>query len=64
MELNKLYDIAEREKIYVTEQRLEEAKGMYITCNNTDVILMNKNAINGNAEELCTLAEEMRTLLL
>ena len=29
MELNKLYDIADKEKIYIREKRLEDAKGMY-----------------------------------
>lgn len=64
MELNKLYDIADKEKIYIREKRLEEAKGMYIACNDIDVILLNKKAINKNTEELCVLAEELRSLLL
>jgi len=38
---------------------LREAKGMYITCNDTNVILLNKNDIKTNKEELCTLAEEL-----
>lgn len=64
MELNKLYDIADKEKIYIREKRLEDAKGMYIACNDIDVILLNKKAINKNTEELCVLAEELRSLLL
>jgi len=59
MNLNKLYDVAEKEKIYVKEMRLNEAKGMYITCNDIDVILLNKNDIKTNREELCVLAEEL-----
>lgn len=64
MNLNKLYNIAEKEKIHIEEKCLNEAKGMYITCNDMDVILLNKNAINKNTEELCVLAEELRALLL
>jgi len=59
MNLNKLYNVAEKEKIYVKEMCLREAKGMYITCNDTNVILLNKNDIKTNKEELCTLAEEL-----
>ena len=64
MNLNKLYDIAGKEKIYIKEKHLNEAKGMYLNCNDIDVILLNKSAINKNTEELCVLAEELRTLLL
>lgn len=64
MNLNKLYDIAEKEKIFVKEMCLEEAKGMYINCNDTDVILLNKSAIKQKTDELCVFAEELRALLL
>ena len=59
MELNALYDIAEREKILVKEKELEKANGIYTNYNDKDIILLNKTAIKSNAEELCVFAEEL-----
>ena len=59
MNLDKLYDIAEREKIHIKEMHLKNANGMYINYNDINVILLDKNIINKRVQELCTLAEEV-----
>lgn len=59
MELNKLYDIAENEKIKIYDFELDNANGVFININNTNAIALNYKNIDTSTKEKCVLAEEL-----
>lgn len=59
MELNVLYNIAEKEKIQIYNWEIENVNGMYLEYKNNKAIAMNYSNIDTNYEEKCTLSEEL-----
>lgn len=59
MELNVLYNIAEKEKIQIYDWEIEDVNGMYLSYKNKRAIAMNYNRIKNNYDEKCTLSEEL-----
>lgn len=59
MDLNVLYNIAEKERIKVYNWKIEDVDGMYLEYKNNKAIAMNYNNLNTNYEEKCTLSEEL-----
>lgn len=59
MELNYLYDIAERENIHIVNSRLKDTTGLYCEENNIKAIALDYAQLNNSVEEKCTLAEEV-----
>lgn len=64
MNLNNLYDLAEKEKIKVYDWHIEDANGVYINIDKINAIALNYDSIGTYVEEKCILAEELRSLLL
>ena len=62
MELNTLYDIADREKIKVHDWYIEDCNGIYLNYDKINAIALNYDKLGTYIEEKCTLAEELRTL--
>lgn len=63
MELNSLYDIAEKENIKIYDWQIEDVDGMYLNYQNINAIALNCDRLGTHIDEKCTLAEELRTLL-
>ncbi len=62
MELNKLYDIADKENISVIEFKMKN-KAIIGCLDNNYTIGINYSDIDNSSEEKTILAEELRTLL-
>lgn len=63
MELNSLYNIAEKENIKIYDWQIEYVNGMYLNYHNINAIALNYDRLGTYINEKCTLAEELRTLL-
>lgn len=63
MELNSLYNIAEKENIQIYDWQIENIDGMYLNYQNINAIALNYDRLGTYIDEKCTLAEELRTLL-
>lgn len=63
MELNSLYNIAEKESIKIYDWQIEDVDGMYLNYRNINAIALNYDRFGTYIDEKCTLAEELRTLL-
>ena len=59
MELNTLYDIAEKENIKIYNYNIDNVNGAFINYNNINAIAMNYKNIDTIAKEKCVLAEEL-----
>lgn len=59
MELNSLYNIAEKEKIKIYNWEIENVNGMYLEYKKNKAIAINYDNIKNNYDEKCTLAEEL-----
>ena len=59
MDLNSLYDIAERENVKVYNWKLDDIDGMYMNYNNINAIALNYNRLDTSINEKCTLSEEL-----
>lgn len=59
MELNDLYDIAERENIKIYNWHIENSNGAFINVANINAIALNYDEINTHLQEKETLAEEL-----
>ena len=58
MNLDKLYDIAEQEKINIINYKMNKCKSRIISYDNS-YIFMDYSKINSYTEEKCLLAEEL-----
>lgn len=63
MELNKLYDIAEKENIDIIDFKMKN-KAIIGCLDNNYTIGLNYSIIDNSSEEKTILAEELRSLLL
>lgn len=63
MELNSLYNIAEKENIKIYDWQIEDVDGMYLNYQNINAIALNYDRLGTYIDEKCTLAEELRPLL-
>lgn len=63
MELNTLYDIAEKENIKIYNWQIEDVNGMYLNYHDINAIALNYDNLGTYIDEKCTLAEELRSLL-
>lgn len=59
MNLNKLYDLTEKEKIKVYDWHIEDCNGIYLNYNKINAIALNYDELGTYVEEKCTLAEEL-----
>lgn len=59
MNLENLYNLAERENIKVYNWQIEDTDGMYVNYNNINAIALNYNELGTYIDEKCTLAEEL-----
>ena len=59
MNLNNLYDLAEKEKIKIYDWHIEDAYGAFINIDKINAIALNYNKIGTYIEEKCVLAEEI-----
>ena len=59
MDLNNLYNIAEKENIKIYDWQIEDVNGMYLNYCNINAIALNYNRFGTFIEEKCTLAEEL-----
>ncbi len=59
MELNNLYDIAERENIDIYDWHIEDANGIYVNIDKINAIALNYDNIGTYIEEKQVLAEEL-----
>ena len=59
MELNSLYNIAEKENIKIYDWQIEDVDGMYLNYHNINAIALNYNRLGTYIDEKCTLAEEL-----
>ena len=59
MELNSLYDIAEKENIKIYNWQIEDVDGMYLNYQNINAIALNYDRLGTYIDEKCTLAEEL-----
>ena len=59
MELNSLYNIAEKENIKIYDWQIEDVNGMYLNYENINAIALNYDRLGTYVEEKCTLAEEL-----
>ena len=64
MNLNNLYNLAEKEKIKIYDWHIEDADGIYINIDKINAIALNYDRFGTSLDEKCVLAEELRTLLL
>lgn len=64
MNLEYLYDLAEKENIKIYDCYIENANGIFINIDKINAIALNYDEIGTYMEEKETLAEELRTLLL
>lgn len=59
MELNSLYNIAEKENIKIYDWQIEDVDGIYLNYENINAIALNYDRLGTYVEEKCTLAEEL-----
>lgn len=59
MDLNSLYDIAEKENIKVYDWYIEDCNGMYLNYDKINAIALNYDILGTYINEKCTLAEEL-----
>lgn len=59
MELNILYNLAEKENINIYNYNIDNVNGVFINYNNINAIAMNYKNIDTIAKEKCVLAEEL-----
>lgn len=59
MDLNSLYDIAEKENIKIYDWQIEDVDGMYLNYHNINAIALNYDRLGTYVDEKCTLAEEL-----
>lgn len=59
MELNSLYNIAEKENIKVYDWQIEDVDGMFLNYQNINAIALNYDRLGTYIDEKCTLAEEL-----
>lgn len=59
MELNTLYDIAEKENIKIYNYNIDNVNGAFINYEDINAIAMNYRNIETEAKEKCVLAEEL-----
>lgn len=59
MNLNNLYDLAEKEKIKVYDWHIEDANGVYINIDKINAIALNYDKLGTYIDEKCVLAEEL-----
>lgn len=59
MELNSLYNIAEKENIKIYDWQIEDVDGMYLNYHNINAIALNYDRLGTYIDEKCTLAEEL-----
>lgn len=59
MELNTLYDLAEKENIKIYNYNIDDVNGAFINYNNVNAIAINYKKIDSTAKEKCVLAEEL-----
>ena len=59
MELNSLYNIAEKENIKIYDWQIEDVDGMYLNYSNINAIALNYDRLGTYIDEKCTLAEEV-----
>ena len=59
MELNSLYEIAEKENIKIYDWQIEDVDGMYLNYHNINAIALNYDRLGTYIDEKCTLAEEL-----
>lgn len=64
MNLEKLYELAEKENIHIYNFFINELNGIYVCNNNYKAIGLNYKILDTVTKEKCALAEEMRSLLL
>lgn len=63
MNLEKLYEISEKENIKIYDWSIEDCNGIYLNYDKINAIALNYDALGTYIEEKCTLAEELRSLL-
>ena len=63
MDLNYLYDLAEKENIKIYDCCVENADGIFINIDKLNAIALNYDNIGTTIEEKCVLSEELRSLL-
>lgn len=60
MNLDKLYDLAEKEDVKIYDFYFDEdINGMYLNYNKLNAIALNYKVINNSQEEKCILSEEL-----
>lgn len=59
MELNSLYNIAEKENIKIYDWQIEDVDGIYLNYQNINAIALNYDRLGTYIDEKCTLAEEL-----
>lgn len=59
MELNSLYNIAEKENIKIYDWQIEDVDGIYLNYHNINAIALNYDRLGTYIDEKCTLAEEL-----
>lgn len=59
MELNRLYDITEKENIKVYDWHIEDCNGIYLNYEKINAIGLNYDELGTYVDEKCTLAEEL-----
>ncbi len=59
MNLNKLYEIAEKEKIKIYDWHFEDIDGIYLNYDKINAIALNYDEFGTYIDEKCTLAEEL-----
>ena len=64
MNLNNLYNLAEKEKIKIYDWHIENANGAFINIDKINAIALNYDEFGTTIDEKETLAEELRPLLL
>lgn len=64
MNLNNLYDLAQRENIQIYDWHIDNANGAFINVDKINIIALNYDGLNTSIDEKETLAEELRSLLL
>lgn len=59
MNLEKLYNIAEKENIKIYDWYIEDTYGIYLNYDNINAIALNYDELGTYINEKCTLAEEL-----
>ena len=59
MDLNNLYNLAEKENIKIYNWYIKDVNGMYLNYCNINAIALNYDTLGTYVDEKCTLAEEL-----